>query len=164
MPRTSPYRADERLDDWIPDPAVRTHHRRSAAATPEALWDAARAVRLSDTRTLERLVRWRIPGVVHGQTYDELFRTDPFTLLDEGDDLVGLRAVRADLDARARLPARSPGPEDVPRLGPARAPCACCSRTGPSRVTDGRSTLVSEARVDPVDRDGARCGCRRCGP
>ena len=28
MPRTSPYRADERLDDWVPDPAVRTHHRR----------------------------------------------------------------------------------------------------------------------------------------
>src|SRR4051812_50134082 len=84
MPRISPYRADERLDDWVPDPAVRTHHRRSATAPPEELWDAARAVRLSDTRRLERLVRWRVPRGVHGQTYDELFRTQPFTPLGEG--------------------------------------------------------------------------------
>src|SRR3954453_9110904 len=85
MPRLSPYRADERLNDWMPSPAVRTHHRRSSAASPEALWDAARAVRLADTRTLARLVRWRIPGVPEGQTFDELFRAYPFTLLDAGD-------------------------------------------------------------------------------
>ena len=109
MPRTSPYRADERLDDWVPDPAVRTHHRRSAAAAPEELWDAARAVRLSDTRRLERLVRWRIPGVVHGQTYDELFRTEPFTLLDEGDTWSVSGLVRAHLDARSATTRASAG-------------------------------------------------------
>src|SRR5918997_1778864 len=85
MPRPSPYRAEERLDDWIAGPAVRTHHRRTAESTPEALWEAARAVRLSDTRRLQHLVRWRIPGVPPAQTYDELFRTYPFMLLDAGD-------------------------------------------------------------------------------
>ena len=119
MPRTSPYRADERLDDWVPDPAVRTHHRRSAAAAPAELWNAARAVRLSDTRRLERLVRWRIPGVVHGQTYDELFRTEPFTLLDEGDTW----SVSGLCGRIWTSPARLPAPERagrLPRLGRAR--------------------------------------------
>ena len=56
--------AAERLDAWLGAPAVRTHHRRSAAAPAEALWDARdRSVRLDETRTLGRLVRWRIPGL-----------------------------------------------------------------------------------------------------
>src|SRR5687768_11536889 len=84
MPRPSPYTAHQRLDAWLPDASVRTHHRRTASATPEALWEAARQVRLSDTRTLGRLVRWRIPGVSARQTFDELFRRYPFTLLEEG--------------------------------------------------------------------------------
>ena len=151
MPRTSPYRADERLDDWVPDPAVRTHHRRSAAATPEELWDAARAVRLSDTRRLERLVRWRIPGVVHGQTYDELFRTEPFTLLDEGDTWSVSGLVRPHLDARRATTRASSGPEDFRDLGRARDGARAVRALGRAGLTDGRSTLVSEARVDPVD-------------
>ena len=40
---------------------------------------------LSDTGTLGRLVRWRIPGVPAGRTYDELFRTYPFVVLEEGE-------------------------------------------------------------------------------
>jgi len=152
MPRTSPYRADERLDDWVPDPAVRTHHRRSAAAAPAELWDAARAVRLSDTRRLERLVRWRIPGVVHGQTYDELFRTEPFTLLDRGDTW-SVSGLCGRIWTLARDYPRLAGPEAF----------AEWAEPGTVRVlfghwvqeVDGGAELISEARVQPTDRTAA---------
>ena len=149
MPRPSPYRADERLDDWIARPAVRTHHSRTAAAPPEELWDAARAVRLSDTRRLERLVRWRIPGVVHGQTYDELFRTEPFTLLDEGNTW-SVSGLCGRIWTLQRDYPRLSGPDDFrtwDERGTVRVLFAHWAEPG----ENGRSTLVSEARVDPVD-------------
>ena len=149
MPRISPYRADERLDDWVPDPAVRTHHRRTAAAPPEELWDAARAVRLSDTRRLERLVRWRIPGVVHGQTYDELFRTEPFTLLDAGDTW-SVSGLCGRIWTLTRDYPRLSGPEafrEWDERGTVRVLFAHWAEPG----RDGGAELVSEARVDPVD-------------
>ena len=105
-------------------------------------------MRLCDTRTLTRLVRWRIPGVSDGQTFTELFSTYPFTLLDEGD-VFGLRAVRADLDAGRDYP-RLSGPEEFrewDQRGTVRVLFAHWTEPG----EDGRSTLVSEARVDPVD-------------
>ncbi len=51
------------LDDWLADPALRIAHRCEAEAGPAQLWEAARSVRLADTRVLGRLVRWRIPGL-----------------------------------------------------------------------------------------------------
>jgi hypothetical protein len=149
MPRPSPYRAHERLDDWIPGPQVRTHHRRSADATPEALWEAARSVRLSDTRRLAHLVRWRIPDVVPAQTYDELFRAYPFTLLDAGDTwsvsgLCGrIWTLTRDYPALA-------GPDDFrewDERGTVRVLFAHWAEPG----ANGGAELVSEARVDPVD-------------
>jgi hypothetical protein len=149
MPRTSPYTADERLDDWIADPAVRTQHRRSAAATPEDLWQAARGIRLADTRRLEHLVRWRIPGVPRDQSYDEMFRAYPFTLLDAGDTWSV-----SGLCGRIWTLAR-----DYPRLADA-ADFRTWDERGTVRVLfahwaqphpNGGSELVSEARVDPVD-------------
>ena len=74
-----------RLDNWMPEPAVRSVHCRPAAVDPATLWRVAREVRIADTRTLRRLVTWRIPGVPDGQTFDELFRGYPFTLLGEGE-------------------------------------------------------------------------------
>jgi hypothetical protein len=71
------------LDGWLPDATVTTRHRRRANASPDALWQAAAGIRLEDTRRLGRLVGWRIPGA--GGTYHELFRTYPFTVLDEGE-------------------------------------------------------------------------------
>lgn len=73
------------LDAWLPDPDIRTRHRREAAATDARLWDAARSVRLGETRTLGRLVRWRVPGTPAETTYWELFRSPPFLVLDEGE-------------------------------------------------------------------------------
>ena len=128
---------------------MRTHHRRSAAATPEALWQAAREVRLSDTRALERLVRWRIPGVVHGQTYDELFRTEPFTLLDAGDTW-SVSGLCGRIWTLARDYPRLDGPEAF-RSWEGRGTVRVLFAHWAERGEDGCSTLVSEARVDPVD-------------
>ena len=74
-----------RLDDWLPDPAVRTHHRRSSLVDADELWRAALEVRLSDTAALGRLIRWRIPGTPPGQPFGELFRDYPFTVLEEDE-------------------------------------------------------------------------------
>jgi hypothetical protein len=138
-----------RLDAWLPEPVVRTHHRRTADSQPDALWRAANGVRLSDTRTLGRLVRWRIPGLKGDLTYGELFRAYPFTVLDEGE-----RHLVAGLCGRIWTLARDypqlEGPHDFARW----------DEPGTVRVlfghwveeTDDGSALVSEARVAPVDR------------
>src|SRR3954451_16797971 len=65
---------DARLDAWVADPAIRIHHRRSARADPDALCLAASRVRLRDTRSLGRIVRWRIPGLEPDLSYHDLFR------------------------------------------------------------------------------------------
>jgi hypothetical protein len=142
-----------RLDAWIADPAVRTRHQRAVGAEPDALWAAAARVRLQDTRRLGRLVRWRIPGLRASQTYDELFRSYPFTVLEEGE-----RFLLAGLCGRIWTIAR-----DYPRLsGP--QDFADWDEPGTVRVLfghwvraagDGSSELVSEARVQPTDRTAA---------
>lgn len=141
------------LDRWLPDAAVRTHHVRAAAAAPDTLWRAAREIRLADTRTLARMVRWRIPGTPEGATYDELFRAYPFTVLDEGE-----RHLVSGLCGRIWTLQR-----DYPRLaGPAEF--GAWDQPGTVRVlfahwvsvaADGRAELCSEARVQPVDRHSA---------
>lgn len=139
---------DTRLDPWLPEPVVRTHHRRTAATAPDALWQSANALELSETRALGRLIRWRIPGLAEHLTYGELFRAYPFTVLDEGE-----RHVVAGLCGRIWTLAR-----DYPRLaGPEEF--AAWDEPGTVRVlfghwveeADGGSALVSEARVRPVD-------------
>jgi hypothetical protein len=149
MPATLPLD----LDDYLPRPQVRTRHRRQARATPDALWDAASTVRVAETRALGRVVRWRIPGVPPDETYRRLFAAPPFTVLAEGahwsvSGLVG------------RIWTLS---RDYPQLEDAAA-FARWSRPGTVRVLfahwvepdeDGRSALVSEARVAPVDGGAA---------
>ena len=54
-------------------------------AHPEALWRAATKIRLDETRRLGKLVGWRIPGVTGAQTYHELFRAYPFSVLEESE-------------------------------------------------------------------------------
>jgi hypothetical protein len=138
-----------RLDAWIADPAVRTRHERAAPVDPDALWSAATGLRLSDTRRLGRLVRWRIPGLDRDLTYHEMFRAYPFTVLDEGE-----HHLLAGLCGRIWTLAR-----DYPRLdGPGEF--ARWDEPGTVRVlignwvrpTGGGAELVSEARVQPTDR------------
>jgi hypothetical protein len=140
----------EDLDAWLADPAVRTHHERRVLAEADALWEAAMSVRLSDTRTLGRLVRWRIPGTPEHQTYSSLFAQYPFVLLADGPgwSLSGLCGRIWTLH------------RDYPVLDGAEA-FRAWDRRGTVRVLfahwvedggDGTSTIVSEARVAPTDR------------
>jgi len=142
-----------RLDHWLANPAVCTHHRRSAAAPPDALWRAARDVRLNDTHVLKRLVRWRLPGTPPDATFAEIFARHPFVVLEEGDDH-SLSGLCGRIWTLAR---------DYPVIESPEA-FAAWDEPGTVRVLlghwvepdgDGRSELVSEARVQPVDRRGA---------
>jgi hypothetical protein len=73
------------LDRWLDDPDLTVaYHRHSRVSAPE-LWDAARAVPLSDTGRLGRLVRWRIPGLERDVSFDGLFRQPPFMVLEESE-------------------------------------------------------------------------------
>ncbi len=74
-----------KLDEWLPQAAVRVRHARASTADPDRLWAAARAVRLSDTTLLGRVIRWRIPGVPAETTFDALLRSPPFAVLFEGE-------------------------------------------------------------------------------
>src|SRR3954453_1063036 len=142
-------RPTDLLDTWLPDPAVRTHHRRTAPAEPPTLWHAATTLRLSDTRTLGRLVRWRIPGLARDLTYGELFRAYPFTVLDEGEQHL-ITGLCGRIWTLARDYPRLAGPDEF----------AAWDEPGTVRVlfghwvepVDGGAQLVSEARVQPTDR------------
>lgn len=137
------------LDQWLPDPVIRTTHRRQARATSEALWDAATRIRLEQTRRLGRLVGWRIPGVRGSSTYHELFRAYPFSVLDES-----AHGLVSGLCGKIWTLAR-----DYPALDGPDA-FAAWDEPGTVRVAfahgvtplgDGRAELWSEARVQPVD-------------
>jgi hypothetical protein len=145
--------AHERLDAWLGTPAVRTHHSRAAAAAPEALWERATEVRLDETRSLGRLVRWRIPDLARDLTYHELFRGYPFCVLEEDRHLL-ITGLCGRIWTLARDYPRLDGPDafagwDEP--GTVRVLFAHWVR----RAGDGRAEIVSEARVQPVDTRSA---------
>ena len=147
--------AAERLDAWLGAPAVRTHHRRTAAASTQALWERATEVRLDETRTLGRLVRWRIPGLGPDPTYHELFRAYPFCVLEEDEHLL-VTGLCGRIWTLARDYPRLAGPDefrDWDEKGTVRVAFGHWVEPG----EDGRAELVSEARVEPVD---ARAGLR----
>jgi hypothetical protein len=143
----------DRLDAWLGRSVVRTNHRRSSELDADTLWRRATEVRLADTRSLGRLVRWRIPGLAPDLTYHELFRGYPFVVLEEAE-----RLLVAGLCGRIWTLAR-----DYPRLPDAHA-FRDWDEPGTVRVAfahwvepreDGGADLVSEARVEPVDRSAA---------
>jgi hypothetical protein len=72
------------LGAWLPDPQVRTRHRRSVEADADRLWRAAETVRLRDAPTLGRAVRWRIPGTSSDLSFRDLLRQYPFAVIAEG--------------------------------------------------------------------------------
>lgn len=141
------------LDAWLASPAVRARHERSAAVDVDELWRAAQGIRLSETRTLGRLVRWRIPGTPSALRFRELFDRYPFTPLDRGP-----RHFLSGLCGRIWTLRR-----DYPRLEDASA-FRSWDEPGTVRVLfahwsepsgGGGSRLVSEARVEPMDRRAA---------
>jgi hypothetical protein len=141
--------ADE-LDDWLSDPAVRTRHRRRAAAAPDDLWAAARGLRLSETGTLGRLVRWRIPGTAPSQTFRGLLAEYPFVVLAEGERW-SISGLCGRIWTLHRDYPRLDGPADFREWSePATVRVLLANWVEPDG--DGASAIVSEARVAPVDR------------
>jgi hypothetical protein len=140
------------LDDWLPKFALRVAHQRTASVDSDTIWQAARSVRLSDTRVLGRLVRWRIPGVPANVPFDELFRSPPFMVLADDDSML-----ISGLVGRIWTLQR-----DYPQL---RDPEAFRDWSAPGTVRvlianwvepagNSESALCSEARVAPTDRRG----------
>jgi hypothetical protein len=140
------------LDNWLGAPQIRTHHRHAAACSPDELWAAAERVRVCDAPRLGRVLRWRIPETPADLPYREVFRRYPFTVLAEGE-----RWSVSGLCGRVWSIRR-----DYPALGGPRE-FRDWAEPGTVRVLfahwveeeDGGSAIVSESRVEPVDR-GAR--------
>ena len=137
------------LDAWLPDPQVRTLHRRVAEADADRLWNAAEAVQLRDTRVLGRAVRWRIPDTAADISFRDLFREYPFAVLAEGT-----RWSVSGLCGRIWTLQR-----DYPRIEDATEFMAW-DQPDTARVLlahwiedggPGQSALVSESRIKPVD-------------
>ncbi len=145
--------ASERLDPWLGSPAVRTQHAQAAACAPEELWGEAMRVRLDETRSLGRLVRWRIPGLARDLTYHDLFRAYPFTVLEEDERLL-ITGLCGRIWTLGRDYPRLDGPEafrDWDEPGTVRVLFGHWIRD----AGDGRAEIVSEARVQPTDRAAA---------
>lgn len=149
------------LDYWLADPVLRTRHRREAAAPADLLWEAAGRVTLSQSHVIGRIARWRIPGLPGDPTFREMFRSEPFTPLAEGDGW-SLSGLCGRIWNRRRDFTVLADPQDFRtwrRPGTARVLLAhWVEPTGADR-----SALVSEVRVDTVDRQ-ARIGLRLVRP
>ena len=112
----------------------------------QRFWDAARRVCISETRSIGRLVRWRIPGVRTNQTFMEMFRAYPFTVLDEGE-AHSISGLCGKIWTLARDYPRLGGPDDFRNW----------AEPGTVRVlfahwvqpADGGAELFSEAVVTP---------------
>lgn len=110
------------------------------------------AVRLSDTRTLGRLVRWRIPDTPPGLTFRELLARYPFTVLDEGPGY-SISGLCGRIWTLRKDYARLAGAEEF----------RAWSEPGTARVlianwvheTDAGVELCNEARVAAMDRGAA---------
>jgi hypothetical protein len=142
-----------RLDEWLPDPAVRVHHRREARVDRETLWRAAESVKLDDTGNLGRLVRWRIPDLPRDLTFRDMFRDYPFTVLEEGDGY-SVSGMAGKIWTLRRDYPKLDGPGDF----------SDWDESSTVRVLfahwiepagDGCWRLLSESRVKPVDKVGS---------
>ena len=89
------------------------------------------------------------PGLAGDPTYNELFRGYPFCVLEEDRHLL-VTGLCGRIWTLARDYPRLDGPE-ASRTGTRPAPCASSSALGPRGGRRPRE-LVSEARVEPVDR------------
>jgi hypothetical protein len=148
------------LDRWIDAPLVRTRHRRDAPVGERELWAAAGAVRVRDCRVLGRLIPARIAGVRAGVTFDELFRSAPFTVLDDAPAFRLSGLCGRIWSVRGQF---------TPLTGP--EAFLSWSEPGTVRVlfanwaqpADHGASLISEVRIAAVDRR-ARVYLRALGP
>jgi len=150
-PRYSGPVAAPDLDLWLPDPQVRIRHGRVARADPERLWEAAGTVSIRDAPRLGRVVRWRIPGTSTDEPFRRLFRRYPFTVLTEGA-ACSVSGLCGRIWTVQRDYPRISGPDEF--LGwaqPGTVRVLFAHWVEPA-AENGGSALMSEARVQPVDR------------
>lgn len=141
------------LDDWLPEPQVRTLHRRDAPVGADRLWQAAESVQVCDAATLGSVVRWRVPGTPRNRTFHDLFRRYPFTVLAEGERWSVSGLCGRVWTLRRDYPSID-GPDDFRAWEePGTVRVAFAHWVEPDG--NGRSTIVSESRVEPVDRRAA---------
>ena len=135
------------LDRWLARPALRIAHERPSGASPQELWAAAQQIRLGDTGLLGRLIRWRIPGTVSAQRFDELFSSPPFIVLERGETWLVSGIVGRIWTLRRDYPALQE-PDEFRRW----------SRSGTAKVVfanwASESGLHSEARVEALGARG----------
>jgi hypothetical protein len=136
---------------------VRVRHARASSAPRERLWEAARTVRLRDTRMLGRLVRWRIPGMPADISFDEMFRHPPFLVLDDQPDLALISGLVGRIWTLRRDYPQLTDPEEFRGW----------AKPGTARVLFANwiedDALVSETRVQAFGVQG-RLGLRAVGP
>lgn len=140
------------LDRWLPKPSLRVQHARRSSASAEALWRAARAMRLRDAGLLGRLVQWRIPGTAGTLSFEELFRTQPFVVLEELELGLVSGIVGRIWTLRRDYPALSSAEDfrDFHASGSARVVFA----TWAAREPDGGGRLANEVRVQALGTQG----------
>ena len=135
------------LDHWLARPTLRVAHARGTNAGAEALWEAARAVRLSDAGLLGRLVRWRIPGTPAQVSFEQMFSAPPFIVLEKEPRALISGLVGRIWTFRRDYPQLS-GPDEFRRW----------SESGTARVLFAHwvddTTLVSETRVEAFGARG----------
>ena len=144
---------DVDLDSLLPDPQVRTRHRRTAEVGAERLWHAAETVQVCDARTLGSVVRWRIPGTPRDLPFRELFRRYPFTVLSEGKHWSVSGLCGRVWTLRRDYPEVSGAEEFREWDEPGTVRVLFAHWIEPEG--DGRAAIVSESRVKPVDRRAA---------
>ena len=140
----------EDLDAWLPNAEIRTCHSRTAAAGPDELWAAAQNVRLDQTRTVGRLVRWRIPGSPASQSFAGLLSSYPFTVLQAGEHW-SISGLCGRIWTLARDYPAIEDAEQFRRYDESRSVRVLFAHWVQDNG-DGRSTIFSEARVAPTDR------------
>jgi hypothetical protein len=140
------------LDHWLANPSLRVLHRRETNIDPDRLWQASQSVRLSDTRMLGRLVRWRIPGVPAGSSFEELFRTAPFMVLCDDDRALVSGLVGKIWTLRRDYPVLD-DPEEF-RTWSTRGTVRVMLANWVERVDGNRGALVSESRIAPIGAQG----------
>jgi hypothetical protein len=141
-----------KLDAWLPDPAVRVAHRRESSASPECLWRAAHEVRLTDTRVLGPLVRWRIPGLPTDSLFYDIFRQQPFLALTESDGTLMSGLVGRIWTLRRDYPELEDTEQYQQWSRPGTAKVLFANWVEPGRRR--RSTLRSEVRVQAFGAQG----------
>ena len=110
-------------------------------------------MRLNDTRLLGRLVRWRIPGLPPSLTFDEMFRSPPFLVLDqEADDALVSGLVGRIWTLRRDYPELRDADEFRAWSTPGTARVVFANWVQP--LTSGGATLNSETRVEAIGAQG----------